>query len=259
MKTHFQRASAWLLPAVLILFILEIATLPLVLSLTYAGRSESPDRVLTYSTGLLTWDSAAGILESGAAELSLFDSLYDNVRAEDGANVLAPGTEGDSIVRLENTTGRGIRYTAVVYEIKSSESLDIVTALNGDGFVDTEAYTLPEGVAAESVIRAVEGTVPAGQLQDFDIDWQWAFERDREKDINDTALGNKSAAGDPDDVVIGFWIVVEDEGQPYTPHAPKTGDTAFVEIYVIILCVSAAALVALVCLRRKKREEEAHG
>ncbi len=259
MKQRTLRASAWLLPAVLILFILEIATLPLVINLTYAGRSESPDRVLTYTTGRLTWDAAGGILESGAAELSLFDSLYQNVLAEDGANVLAPGTEGDSIVRLENTVGRRISYTAVVYEIKSSESLDIVTALNGEGFEDTKEYTLPAGVGAENVIRAVSGTVPAGQIQDFDIDWQWAFELDAQKDINDTALGDKSAAGDPDDVLIGFWIVVEDEGEPYSPEIPKTGDTSLVEVYVILLCVSAAALLILLLLRKKSREEEAHG
>ena len=55
------KKSRWLLPAVLILFLLEVLLFPLAVGVTYSGRSESPDHVLAYTTGKLTWDSATHI------------------------------------------------------------------------------------------------------------------------------------------------------------------------------------------------------
>ena len=46
-----------------------------------AGAAE-PAHVLSYTTGRLTWDSATGIDENGAAVLSLFADAYQNVLSE---------------------------------------------------------------------------------------------------------------------------------------------------------------------------------
>ena len=67
MRVFSKKINQWLLPAVLILFILEIVTLPYMVQLTYAGRSEEAGHVLTYTEGKLTWDSATGIDENGVA------------------------------------------------------------------------------------------------------------------------------------------------------------------------------------------------
>jgi len=249
----------WLLPTLLILFILEIASLPLVINLTYSGRSDNPDRIITYTTGKLAWTDYDGIDVTGAARLSLFSSLYENAQASDGANILAPGTSGDSIICLKNNTDRDITFKAVVYEIKSSESLAIETALNGNDLTDTKEFMLPEGVSRDSVIRAVTGIVEPGRIQDFDIDWQWKYEADAETDLTDSVLGDKSAAGDPDDVTIGFYLVVEDKGEIIGPDLPQTGDNSLLEIYLIIVLASGAALIFLFAKRKKERSGERNG
>ena len=40
---RMKKSNKWLLPTVLILFILEVVTLPLIVLLTYAGRAETPE------------------------------------------------------------------------------------------------------------------------------------------------------------------------------------------------------------------------
>lgn len=91
-------------PTVLILFILEIIAFPFALGFTWAGRSETPERVLSYTPGSLTWDSAADIDPNGAANLSLFETLYYNVKSDNEDKVVAPGTQSSSIVRLKTAS-----------------------------------------------------------------------------------------------------------------------------------------------------------
>ena len=86
-----NRIKGWLLPAALILFLLEIILFPFATQLTYAGRNESPDHVLTYTNDKLTWDSSTGVNpDTGVAELRLFNSSYQNVKGENGEKVVAP-------------------------------------------------------------------------------------------------------------------------------------------------------------------------
>ena len=60
-----EKTSRWLLPLVVVLLVLQVLTLPLMLGFTYAGRSETPDHILTYSENKLTWDSATNIDGNG--------------------------------------------------------------------------------------------------------------------------------------------------------------------------------------------------
>ncbi len=255
MNTFFSKQRSWLLPTVLILFILEVITFPFVLSFTLADRSETPERILTYTRGKLTWDSAANIDANGVAELSLFESLYQDVKSDNGENTVVPGTEGNSIVRLKNSVSGAVSYTAVLYCIRSTDKLPVEAALNGDGFTDTDTYTLPEGAADGDVIRAVRGTVGGGMIQDFDIGWNWRFYDGEQQDIIDTWLGDKAADGDADDVTVGLYIVVEDDNNYIIPEAPQTGDLG-IGIYVGLMCVSGAVLILLIVDKRRARKCE---
>lgn len=255
MHAFLNKQRNWLLPTVLILFILEVIAFPFALDFTWAGRSEAPERVLTYTQGKLTWDSAAGIDENGAADLSLFEVLYHNVKADNGDKVVAPGTEGDSIVRLKNSVSGTIGYTAVLYRVRSTELLPVEAALSGNGFTDTDTYSLPEGVKDEDIIRAVSGTVDGGKICDFDIDWNWKFYNSEQQDIIDTWLGDKAADGDADDVTVGLYIIVEDENTYITPEPPRTGDRG-IGIYIALMCVSGAVLILLIIDRKRSRKCE---
>lgn len=228
MISPLYRKRHWLLPLMLILFLLEVILFPFAAGLTYAGRSESPDHILTYTAGRLTWDSATDIDETtGAAELNLFSDSYQNVRSEDGSSVVAPGTENTGIVRLKNDVSRTVRYVAVMYRIKEEDSLPVEPYLMDDSaFSDTADYPLPDGIDESQVVRAVTGTVDGGQIQDFDIAWNWNYYESDQRDQTDTALGNKAAFFEADEVTAGIYIVVEDSGgsDPTDPTDPADPD-----------------------------------
>lgn len=107
--------------AVLILFLLQTLMLPAAIGVTYASRSLKPEHILTYSAGRLVWDAGTDTDSSGAARLRLFDTAYSHVDSGDGAEVVAPGTEGHSLVRLKNDGGSAVTYTAVLYRIRTED------------------------------------------------------------------------------------------------------------------------------------------
>ena len=213
------RTYPWLLPAVLILFLTQVVLFPFAMGFTYAGRNESPHHVLTYTTGSLTWNSATGVdPDTGVAELSLFSDHYQNVQSDNGEKVVAPGTENTNIVRLKNSVSRTITYVAVMYRIKEETALPVEpTLLDDEAFTNTDTYPLPDGVTQDQVVRAVTGTVDGGQIQDFDIHWQWNYYDSDQRDQVDTALGNEAAWVEADEVTAGLYIVVMEDEDPGDP------------------------------------------
>lgn len=252
------RKKDWLLPIALISFLLTVVLIPFAAQRTFAGRNDVPNHVLTYTTGSLTWDSATNVdAESGVAELSLFNSTYQNVQAENDDKVVAPGTEGRNIVRLKNDMDYAVEYVAVMYRIKEEAPLPVEPVIAEDeAFADAETYPLPEGVTEDQVVKAVTGTVKADDLQDFDITWLWQFEESDERDQLDTALGNKAAWETADEVQVGLYIVVMDDYEEgYThPEIPKTGDYSNLALYVMLMLVSGVLLLLLLLERRKEKQ-----
>ena len=240
----------WIFSAILILFIVQV-----ILGLTYATRSEQPEHILTYTTGSLIWDKDTAVRPDGSASLSFFETLYENVNAENAEKVLAPGTEKDSVVRLKNDTNREITYTAVLYSRSTSSDLDIGAALSGDGFSDVSYDTLPENIKKETVIRAVGGKLGAKKLQDFDINWFWHYEDGAnadERDRIDTYLGNKAANGRADEATLGFYIVVRDGGE--IVPSPQTGDNTMIGGYVVLMIISGGMCLFLALTRKRKEQ-----
>lgn len=256
MYSILKHHTRWLLPAVLILFILELFTFPLMLELTYAGRSEAPHHVVTYTPGKLRWDDATGVDPNGSAILSLFDSQYgDTVNADNGDRVIAPGTDGFNIVRLKNDTEKPVDYMAVLYEIRDNPELPVEAVLNGTGFTDTDTYFLPYEAGKAEVIRSVTGKVGSGEIQDFDINWLWEYDEDEAQDVIDTLLGDKATYADANDVTVGLYIVVEEDNAYVRPDIPQTGDSG-IEMYAALMIVSGIVLVLLVVTRRKEKRCE---
>lgn len=250
---NIRKISQWLLPMVLVLFILEVLTLPLVVELTYAGRGDGPAHILTYTPGTLMWDDATGIDEHGVAQLDLFHAIYDETVDGRGENVVAPGTEGFNILRLKNDSRSTIGYTAVLYCIKSNQELPVQVSLQGQSFTDTDSYQLPYQIPQEDVLRAVAGTLPADQIQDFDISWLWRFETSEEQNQIDTILGNKDEL---DNITVGVYIVVEDEGLVEPDLPPQTGDESHLAMYLTLMAISLCALILLVWDRRREEKRK---
>lgn len=250
MVTILEKNRSWLMPIFLILFIAEVLTLPLVLDITYAGRSDAPDHVLTYTKNKLTWNTATDIDKRGVAKLSFFDTVYENIESENGDKIIAPGTEATRVIRLKNDIEGTISYTAVLYEIKRNEQIPVETSMLDRDFKDTDDYNLPKGVKKEHVIRAVTGNVKGGQIQDFDIHWIWDFYNNEQQDQTDTDFGNEAE----DDITIGFYLLVEDNNEIVKPSAPKTGDNSMVGGYFALMGMSAIMIILLLVSKRRENE-----
>lgn len=245
-----------MLPIIVILFLLEVLTLPLVLGMTYATGSETPEHILTFAERNLTWDMHTETNSSGAAVLSLFEAVYGNAKSHNDEKIIAPGTSGKSIVRLKNEDENPINFTALVYSIRTDEKLPAEVSLAGEGFSPTNNYTLPQGISKENVISAVCGTVKSGGIQDFDINWLWEFDKNSAQDYADTIFGDNAANDRAERIKAGIIIYVEDESGDIIVSSPQTGHYGVLSGYFILMLISLLLLVFLAITNPKRKNEE---
>ena len=272
-----KRKNSWLLPTILILFLLEVITLPLILFLTYAGRAEAPQHIVTFANKQLTWDEDTVVGENGVAHLNFFERTYQNVNSENEDNVFAPGTELDTTIRLKNSSSDTITYIALAWMIKDCDDLALYGDFHGNGASPISDYHgyLPEGVTVDDLLGdgAVTGSVEGGGIHDFDVDWHWIFERGDEiepgiyeSDYIDTYVGNKAAWDVADDATIGFLIIVEGDEGGITPppgpgpgpgpKPPKTGTESMLTWGLVLIGISAVVLIFAIIRRVMERRQE---
>lgn len=263
-RTLSDKIKDWLLPVVLILFILEVLTIPLVFGMTYAGRSESPNHILSYKYGKLTWDSANGVDENGVAKLNLFDSVYENVKSINGDKIIAPGTKGSDIVRLKNSGTTPVEYMAILYRVYADRELPLEVKLEGNDFTEVSQYVLPDGVTDDQIVSAVKGNVKGNEIIDFDISWSWGFGDDfnEDTDIEETLIADNETE---ESVTVGLYIVVKDEKFNsfdvdedgfIVPDVPITGDSSYIGIYVALIIISLCILIFLLVEKKKRGNRE---
>lgn len=277
MKRVFAQYKNWLLPAVLILFILQAVTFPFALGKSWAGGSEMPDHLLTFNMrGRLVWDSETEVDGNGVAQLNLFASKYGDpvtVESADGSKLVAPGTNKETIVRLYNKFINTIVYKVVLYQYQENIPEDInmrekmktqMAAIDGKGFLKDETPVFPEDVDPETVevVKVITGKMSAHNYQDFDINWLWDFEAEG-KDGEDTLLGNLAAAGKDPSTTLGLYIVAQldtsatgsgdGSGDVITPESPKTGDSG-IGAYLGLMAVCGGMLMLLLWEKRKARK-----
>ena len=116
---------------------------------------------------------------------------------------------------------------------------------------------MPEQIEAETVIRAVGGTLAADAMQDFDINWFWAFGNGSDtaaRDLIDTYLGNRAADGNADEAVLGFYLVVHDGGD--IVPSPMTGDSTVFGGYIVLLMISGGMTLLLALTRKRRSSDE---
>lgn len=243
------------LSAALVLFLLLALSFPFATGVTFAGSGGSANHTLTYQNGHnLFWDGDTVVDADGAGVLDFFTAAYgSNVQSSNGDRLIAPGTNGRDSIRLNNRDYDTLEYTAVIYRI-SDGALDNVTAsLSAHGSKRAWYYTLPDSAKGAKVLGAVTGKVSGGQIQDFVIDWNWAFSPSSSRDKMDTKLGNKK---DLDNVTIGFYIVVTDLNDVKVVPKPKTGDDLTIVLYIALMVISLFVFIYVLFIRRRDEEEE---
>jgi len=196
---RLEKSLKWTGPAVAILLVLVMATLAVCVTMAYAGRSEKPDNVLTYEKGVLVWDSAVRIdPEMGEYELPLFDGMREG---RDGEKIIAPGDGDSRILRLSNKAGGEVGYVAALY-LKTEKDIPIEGDFtNSDRPKEDVSFALPEPIKDSRILDLASGNLGKGQIQDFDIQWLWAFESGR--DAEDTLLGTDGGTAK-----LGVYITV---------------------------------------------------
>ncbi len=199
---------------VVILLIVAVVTFPYAFNLTWSLPGASAERTLTYEEGDLTWDKDAKVNEDGSVQLSMFKSSYENVKSNDGSEVVAPKT-GESVgVRIVNKSDKEIKYTAVLYRTDDLE-VPLLAGLSGEGAVNP---TLPEGVTSEQLVDTSEGVINGNNTKTVDVDWQWREATTQAEDDFDAKL---ATASEEKNVNYKLYVTVSD--YHYTPGKDKDG------------------------------------
>ena len=200
---------------------------------------------------------------SGETDVEIFSIRYDNesgettVRSRDGAKVLAPGTGSTYHFALENTGNVALDYTLEMEAWFSDAEYPIPVVASVVGHEGE--YLLGSAEEMVDVLRLEEvrqsGTVAAGNIMPYALNWEWPFELD---DAYDTMLGNLAVEEDLTlTVVIRTTATYSDNPDNPGGIPPQTGDTALIELYAIMMVASLAGVLTILLLRNKEKKHEA--
>ena len=198
----------------------------------------------------------------GKTDIEIFRLSYENdanhvtVQSSNGQKLLAPGTSNTYKFQLENTSDHALEYTMDMDAYFSDGQYVIpVNARVLDKYGEYYAGTETEMVDVLELNDVSDsGTLKAGYIMPYTLEWEWPFEED---DAYDTMLGNLAVEED-----ITLTIVINTTAS-YTPdppgggdgESPKTGDTEIMWAMGAMM-VSGTALLFLLVMPRRKKEKK---
>lgn len=211
---------------------------------------------LTGSSFRVTDDSTVW---QGETDIEIFRIRYDNASAEltvnsdSGDQVLAPGTQNTYSFALENTGTTSVQYemTMEAYFTDGTHLIPVAARVYDHagnylaGSQDHWADVLELNGVTDS------GTLSAGYVMPYTLQWEWPFELD---DEYDTMLGNLAVE---EDITLTIVINTLASHSPTGGGIPQTGDTVPVKLLLGLMLGSGAGLVLLLWVPRRKGEENA--
>lgn len=237
--------------------ILIILSTPFVFTWTYANGPEVITQTVTYTINRLDWDQDTVSLGN---RLKIFDEIDQSVLQTD-ERLIAPGTSGEEVIRLENRANQPIEYTAIMYYKQKNADIPISIFLSSTA---EESVDGSEEMIDAKIVRVVHGEVDAFSLENFTLQWNWPFEENH--DLSDTYIGDLATETDIQ-ATIGFKLIVSTDeivstdvtSQIGSDHirykAPKTGVQSWVKLYLILLVCSILTLLWL-WIERENDEEK---
>ena len=198
---------------------------------------------------------------SGETNVEIFRVTYHNgegvatVKSNRGDKVLAPGTENTYRFTLENTGNVSLDYTLSMeaYFSHTDKPIPVVARVTDykGNYLAGSAEEKTDVLDLNDVDQ--EGTLKAGYVAPYTLEWEWPFESD---DEYDTMLGNMAVDED-----ISLTIVIKTTAS-YNPDPdapggnPSTGDDMPIGLLVGIMVVSALGLLILLFAKRKREEDD---
>lgn len=200
----------------------------------------------------------ANTVWKGDTQVEIFRASYQNgekqvtVKSGDGDKVIAPGTENSYTFALENTAKGPVEYSMSMKAYLSSKDYTIPVVAKVCRDTDKKYFLGSDKEYADVLDLSKvsdSGTLKKGYVMPYTLSWQWPFEGD---DAYDTLLGNLE-----EDLTL--TIVIETYAEYAPPSAdggiPKTGDTSRIGLWFTVMLGSAAGLMFLLLLMRRKGEE----
>ena len=198
----------------------------------------------------------------GRTQVEIFRVSYENgenqitVNSGRGDKIIAPGTENSYTFALENTAQDSVEYALSMkawFSLDGSYPIPVEVKVTRDV---GRRYLLGSADEYEDVLELNDvrdfGTLKKGYVMPYTLTWQWPFEGD---DAYDTLLGNLDEGEE-----LTLTIVIETYAS-YAPAGtdggiPKTGDTYAIELAVTLMVASAAGLMLLLLLARRKGDKD---
>lgn len=222
------------------------------------GYHPGNHRLLTANPGFRVQDE--NTVWSGETDIEIFRVSYANgsgqvtVNSTDGEKLLAPGTANRYRFALENTGNVPLKYTLAMEAYFSHQETPIPIHARVVDYQNNYLAGSAEETADVLELNNVEakGTLAAGYIAPYTLEWEWPFELD---DAYDTMLGNRAAEED-----ITLTIVIKTTAS-YTPEPaggiPQTGDDSHIVLLTCIMFSSGTGLLFLLIPRRKRKDKEA--
>lgn len=204
--------------------------------------------------------------------IELFKVSYKNangditVKSAGNDKVLAPGTDGSYTFDLKNTANKAADYKIWVEATINSNitGMPLQTKMSGQNGWLLGSKNNWEDAKDLDGISTIEHIEP-GKSAEYKIYWQWPFEQG--KDEEDTNLGNITVGQEFTYTVTIHTLAAESTDTNIKPdidnkkplsviNAVKTGDTAAIMRWAVILGLSAGIIFILLILKKRKEKEE---
>ena len=194
----------------------------------------------------------------GQTDVEIFRVSYENgagqitVQSGKGDKVIAPGTENEYAFTLHNTGDVPLDYTLEMeaYFSDGEKMIPVVARVvdyNGKYLVGS-ADSFADVLELNSVRE--QGSLSAGYIAPYTLQWQWPFEGD---DDYDTWLGNLAAE---EDITLTIVIRTSAEYGGEGGKPPQTGDQ---DILIAALVMTGSMIGLMVLLLPKRNRERANG